>query len=139
MKYQKLLNSELSRVIARQGHMDELTLGDAGLPVPDAVSRIDLAVIPGLPGLLDVLDAVLSELTIEGVLLAEELKDQSPDFHAALCARLDALSEQSGQAVTRNYVSHGQFKERTRRSKAVIRTGEVTPFANIVLISGVAF
>lgn len=139
MKHQKLLNSEISHVISRQGHLDELTLGDAGLPIPDTVARVDLAVIRGIPRLLDVLEAVLSELAIEGVVLAKEIQSHSPKLHDELCERLKAFSELTGYPVTRQYVPHSQFKERTTKSKAVIRTGESIPYANIILISGVAF
>lgn len=58
MKKGVCLNSEVSYVIAKLGHFDTLTIGDAGLPVPDGVQRIDLAVRLGLPGFRDVLETV---------------------------------------------------------------------------------
>ncbi len=35
------------------------------------------------------------------------------------------------------YVSHEQFKEHTKKAKAIIRTGEATPYANVILHAGV--
>lgn len=34
---------------------------------------------------------------------------------------------------------HEHFKQATKTAKAVIRTGETTPFANVILHSGVIF
>ena len=36
-------------------------------------------------------------------------------------------------------VSHEEFKRRSATARAVVRTGECTPYANIMLIAGVAF
>ena len=58
-------------------------------------------------------------------------KQVSPGFYADLKTRLGDLP------VT--FVSHEAFKEKTAQCKAVIRTGEVTPYANIILCSGVSF
>ena len=36
-------------------------------------------------------------------------------------------------------VSHEEFKRRTAKARAMVRTGECTPYANIILIAGVKF
>jgi len=41
--------------------------------------------------------------------------------------------------VETQFVSHSQLKELTKNCKAVIRTGETTPYANIILQSGCIF
>ena len=74
MKKGTLLNSELSSVIARMGHTDTLTIGDCGLPIRGQAQRVDLALIKGIPGFLDTLDAVLAELCVERAVLAEEIR-----------------------------------------------------------------
>ncbi|MEF1307007.1 RbsD/FucU domain-containing protein, partial [Vibrio owensii] len=38
-----------------------------------------------------------------------------------------------------NYVSHEDFKARTEQSRAVVRTGECTPYANVIFQAGVVF
>ncbi len=132
MKKTELLNSEISAVIADMGHTDTLAIGDCGLPVPDCVDKIDLCVRKGLPGFLDVLDAVLSELCVERVVLAEEIRNASPDMQKAILSRFDGR-------VRVEYVPHEVFKEMTADAKAVVRTGECTPYANVILGSGVTF
>lgn len=131
MKKSLLLNSEVSAVIAQMGHTDMLTLGDCGLPINGA-KRIDLALKRGVPGFLETLDAVLSELCVEKVILSKEIKTASPDMHAEIRKRF--LDD-----VTLEYVSHEAFKKLTESSRAVVRTGECTSFANVILVSGVAF
>jgi D-ribose pyranase len=131
MKKTSLLNQAISAVIAGMGHGDGLVVADAGLPIPDDVMRIDLAVTAGVPAFMDVLKAVLSELQVEQVILAEELKTKSPDMHTALLHWLSDIPVQ--------YVSHEQFKQMTSNAKAIIRTGEFTPYANIILLAGVVF
>lgn len=131
MKKTPLLNSKLSSVIARMGHTQTLTLGDAGLPVPPGVPRIDLAVTKGIPTLLQVLDAVLQELQVEKIILAEEIRGSSPSMEGDILRRLPGVAVE--------YLPHEAFKAETSTSCAVVRTGEVTPYANIILQSGVTF
>lgn len=111
--------------------MDTLVVADAGLPVPPGVERIDLAVSTGLPPFIDVLQAVLSEMQIEGVIIAAEMQTRSPHMYAAL---MDLLGNVPVQTVP-----HDRFKQQTREARAVVRTGEFTPYANVILISGVVF
>lgn len=127
MKRTALLNAPLSGVVAAMGHGDLLVIGDAGLPVPPGVPVIDLAVTAGVPGLFDVLDAVLSELVVERAAVAEEAA-------ATLVAR---FAERPVGALAR--IPHDEFKRRMAGARAVVRTGECTPYANICLWSGVAF
>jgi D-ribose pyranase len=134
MKRTTLLHAELSQVIASMGHGDMLVLGDAGLPIPfgpHAPQRIDLAVCPGTPGLAQVLNAVLSELQVQNTVIANE----------ALVGDARALPGWYPQslAVPHQPVSHEDFKKQCAHARAVVRTGECTPYANIILVAGVAF
>lgn len=131
MKDHGVLHPQLARVLAETGHTDLVGLCDAGLPVPTGVQRVDLAFAPGKPALLDVLDAVLDELRVEGYVLASETAVQAPWLVAALNERLPAA------AVT--WVDHADLKRRSAGARAIVRTGEVRPYANVLLVSGVDF
>ncbi|NGQ96709.1 D-ribose pyranase [Brevibacillus sp. SYP-B805] len=131
MKKRGILNSEISAVISRLGHTDQIVICDAGLPIPALVPRIDLAVVPGLPSLMDVLEAVLLEMQVERAILAEEWKQANPQLLNRVEAALAGVERQS--------VSHETFKQMTREAKAIIRTGECTPYANVILQAGVIF
>lgn len=135
MKKNLLINSEISYCISKLGHKDSIVIGDAGLPVPDGVKRIDLALSEGIPSFTSVLRAVLSEQEVEKIILAEEIRTVSSELHDEILA----LCRQSEKMFEIEYMPHEMFKESTKKCKCVIRTGEFTPFANIILISGVVF
>ena len=139
MKRGILLNSEISYVISKLGHTDTLTIGDCGLPVPEGVQRIDLAVMKGLPEFMPVLKAVLDEQEIEKVILAEEIKVINPELLGEILKLLEETEEKEDKAIEVEYVSHEDFKKKTKASKAVVRTGEYRAYANIILVSGVTF
>jgi D-ribose pyranase len=139
MKKHALLNAPLSHVIATMGHTDQLTIGDAGLPIPAASERIDLAVSQGVPRFMDVVRAVTEEMQIERVIMAREFTEISPALHAELLAHLQHVAEIQNKAIVFDYVSHEEFKLATHTSKAVVRTGECTPYANVIFVSGVVF
>lgn len=131
MKKSGLLNQALSNVIAGMGHQDMLCIADAGLPIPLTVERIDLALMQGIPSFLDALRATLLELKVESAMIAEEMTTRSPQMHEAL------LQVLAGIPIT--YISHEQFKALTHQAHAVVRTGEFTPYANVLLLAGVVF
>ena len=131
MRKTKLINSEVSYTISKMGHTDSLTIGDCGLPIPDGVNRIDLALKYGVPSFLETLDTVLEELCVEEIVIAEEIVEKNTNIYNEILKRFENIK------VT--MVSHEDFKKMTKESKAVVRTGEYTPYANIILKSGVVF
>ena len=84
MKKTGILNSRISAVVAQMGHKDTLAIGDAGLPVPMGTEKIDLAVKWQDPTFQTVLETVLTELEVEGITLAEEIKTANPEQLAAI-------------------------------------------------------
>lgn len=131
MKKTPLLNSDISRVISQMGHTDSIAIGDSGLPIPSSTERIDLAIIKNLPTFIDTLKAVLTELQIEEVEIARETKEASPKVY-------EEIAKEIGN-VKITWISHEELKENLKKCKAVVRTGEQTPYANIILKSGVVF
>jgi D-ribose pyranase len=136
MKRTPLLNRHLSQLVASLGHLDEIVVADAGLPVPEGVPVIDLAVMAGVPRFWDVLAALRSELVIEGACYAFE---GSEELQQQLSQDLDLWAEAAGKPVVREGMTHAEFKLRSTQVQAIIRTGECTPYCNIILVSGVPF
>jgi D-ribose pyranase len=126
-----IINRDISEVIASMGHLDTLTIADAGLPIPSGVRRIDLAVSRGVPGFKQAVEAVCSELCVQEVIVAQETMTASPQVAHDL--------EESLKGVPFRIVPHEELKRLTAESKAVIRTGEYTPYANAILVAGVVF
>lgn len=139
MKKGTLINSELSHAVARLGHNDGLCICDAGLPIPDETRRIDLALSKGIPSFLDTVKAIFSEMTLESVEMAEEFPENSPEIHDAFMALLKEEEEALGKEIPILYLRHEAFKLATKRCRATVRTGEFTPYANVILKSGVRF
>ncbi|MFZ5968581.1 MAG: D-ribose pyranase [Bacillota bacterium] len=139
MKKGRLLNSEINYVISRMGHTDGLTIGDCGLPIPEGVKRIDLALEKNIPGFMDTLKAVLTELRVEQVIVAKEMKEKSAPLYEQVKELIKQTEQEENIQIEIIEVSHEVFKEQTAGTKAVIRTGEQTPYANIILKSGVVF
>ncbi|MBS2904530.1 D-ribose pyranase, partial [Klebsiella pneumoniae] len=104
---------------------------DCGLPIPDETRRIDLALAKDIPTFIDTLKTVLIEFEAEEIILAEEIKEQNPKI-------LEEVYE-IFKEVKITFITHEELKLMTKECKAVIRTGEQTPYANIILKSGVIF
>ena len=133
MKRNGILNSDISRVLSYLGHTDCICIGDCGLPIPDEVERIDLALAFGEPTFMRTLEVVVGDMKVEKIVLAEEIKTQNPD----VLRQVEELF--AGQNIEVEFVSHVELKERTFDCKAVIRTGDITPYANVILQSGCIF
>ncbi|MCY7978062.1 D-ribose pyranase [Bacillus inaquosorum] len=131
MKKHGILNSHLAKLLADLGHTDKIVIADAGLPVPDGVLKIDLSLKPGLPAFQDTTAVLADEMVVEKVIAASEIKDSNQE-NARFLENL--FSEQKIE-----YLSHEEFKLLTKEAKAIIRTGEFTPYANCILQAGVLF
>ncbi|MEN0021810.1 D-ribose pyranase [Microbacterium sp. LWO14-1.2] len=127
------INPALSRVISETGHTDLIVVTDAGLPIPTGSERIDLAYRPGAPAFFDVLDTVLAELVVEGATVSAEVAEKSPEV-------LEALRERfADQDFEIQLLPHVEFKALSQSARAFVRSGEFTPYANVILHAGVAY
>ncbi|MEI1423204.1 D-ribose pyranase [Bacillus cabrialesii] len=131
MKKHGILNSHLAKLLADLGHTDKIVIADAGLPIPYGVLKIDLSLKPGLPAFQDTAAVLADEMVVEKVIAATEIKTSNQE-NARFLEKL--FSEQEIE-----YLSHAEFKQLTKEAKAIIRTGEFTPYANCILQAGVLF
>jgi len=131
MKKLGIINSDITKVLTDLGHMDQICIADAGLPVPVGTKKIDLALSKGFPSFLDVLRLVLADMWIEKVYLAVEIKTNNTNVYEEI-KKIVPIS-------MIEWCSHSEFKAMSKNSKAIIRTGEMTPYANIILQSTVHF
>ena len=99
MKKQGILNSDISRVLSYMGHTDTLCIGDCGLPIPDEVERIDLALCFGEPTFMRTLEIVAGDMKVEKIVLAEEIKEKNPDVLSKIQAVFAANDEMALGAV----------------------------------------
>jgi D-ribose pyranase len=131
MRADGIINAQLARVLAELRHTDLLVISDSGLPVARGGPEVvDLAVVYGVPSFEAVLRAVTGEIVVEAATAAAEITEANPAGLALLEETLDCELE---------LVAHEDFKARTARARAVVRTGEATPYANVLLRCGVPF
>ena len=131
MKRDRLLNREIISEVAALGHTEYLCIADCGLPVPKGVKVIDVSITAGKPSFLDVLDAVDEELVVESIILAEEIDDKNQPLAGEMNKRFE------GKPICK--VPHEEFKKLTEKAKCIIRTGETSSYANVILVGGVNF
>ncbi len=129
MKKHGILNSHISEVLTNLGHTDKIMIADCGLPTPENVKKIDLSLKPGTPSFLDVLDTIKKDMCIEKYYYAKEM-EQNELFKDLIYK----LGEIEGVSKT-----HEELKDLSQEVKVIIRTGEIMPYANIILQSGVNF
>jgi D-ribose pyranase len=131
LKRSGILHKQLNELIASLGHLDTVIICDAGLPIPDEGQRIELALKEGVPEQLEVVEAVLKEIVVEKVFMAQETKIFSPDMHNSLMRLLGDKDIE--------YIPHKEFKEKSKLCKGIIRTGEFTPYSSVLLVCGCAY
>lgn len=147
MKTNGILHNDLARLVARLGHGDMLVITDRGFPFPrhEKTECIDVSVGRNLPKFIDVVKVVLKELEIEKVIIADETKDISPHVYQEL-KDVVFLKKNKGNDIVEENIPHLEFKDlvlngslQGKEVKGFVKTGEFTPYANIILISGVDF
>ena len=129
MKRHGVLNAPLSARLAELGHTDLVVVGDAGLPRPRGVPVVDLALVLGIPSFADVVRALADELMVEQVTMADEAR-------TANAGVVELVRSLFGEP---EWVAHEDLKALSGSACLFVRTGEATPFANVVLRCGVPF
>lgn len=131
MKKDRILNPEILSEIAAIGHTEYCVIGDAGLPISNDVYKIDISLTKGIPSYEQTLKAVAEELVVESYIVATEMESVNPELHQKTADILKGLPSKS--------VSHEELKELCNKAKFMIRTGETSSYANVVLVAGVNF
>lgn len=125
-----ILNSQLVEILCRIGHTQTLCICDAGLPIPPEKKLVDLAFLPGCPDIYIVLKEILSCTPIEKAYCALESQSSNPHF-------MQFIKKECNCEVS--LISHDELKEKSHSCVAYIRTGECTPYANIILQAATSF
>jgi D-ribose pyranase len=129
VKKEGIINGQLAGAMARLGHTDLVVVCDCGLPIPPGPEVVDLAFRFGVPSFETVLSGTLKALVVEGAVAAVEVEEQNPAVRDLLRDRFPNLE----------LVPHEGLKRMTVGAKLILRTGEATPYANVILRCGVPF
>lgn len=131
MKKDRLLNPHILSAVASLGHTEYFCIADCGLPIPEGIKVVDISLTAGVPTFMDVLKAVNTELVSESYIVAEEIETVNPQKLAEIKAELGEMPYKT--------VPHEDFKKLLKNAKCVVRTGETSSYANIILVGGVNF
>jgi D-ribose pyranase len=124
-----IVNRELARVIAAQGHGDLLMVVDAGFAIPKGADVVDISLAENTPMVIDTLRELKKFFSVEKLIFANDTKAVSPTL-------FNTIKKLFGKSVAVEMVTHPQIKEMSTKVKAVIRTGDFTAYANVILVSG---
>lgn len=130
MKRNGILNGELSHALACLGHGDGLLVVDAGFPIPRSAWRIDLALAANQPELRPVLQLIAEEMIVEAVVVAEDVATHNAPLH-------DWLVQRWPDAKLSTVPHAEMLSSIAAQAKAVVRTGALDPWGNVLLRSGV--
>jgi D-ribose pyranase len=124
-----ILNPAINSLLCRIRHTNTLVISDRGFPYWPQIETVDISLIDDIPKVLDVLRALTRNFVIAQAFMAEEfLAENKPETKDAFTAAL--------QGTSILYEPHVVFKRRVPHAIGLIRTGDTTQYANIILESG---
>lgn len=124
-----ILNPAILDLLARVRHTNTVVIADRGFPFWTMIETVDISLVDNIPTVMDVLLAVLPRYQFGAAFMAEEF-----------IANNDASAQQSVKDVLGdiplNFEPHeAVFKKRVPSAVGLIRTGDTTQYANIILES----
>jgi D-ribose pyranase len=129
MKETGILNRDLAKFLAAQGHQDSMMVCDAGFAIPDSIPVVDLSLKKDVPLIDQVLEELARHYSVEKIVMAEETKNISP-------GKYEKVREILGSNLEVETIPHARLKEMSHDVKFAIRTGDFTAYSNVLLISG---
>lgn len=123
-----ILNPHINSLLARVRHTNTLVIADRGFPFWPQIETVDITLIDDLPRVLEVLAAIRGNFNIGHAFMAEE-------FRATNKPEVQAAFERGLAGIPLEFEPHIDFKKRVPHAIGLIRTGDTTPYANMILES----
>ena len=129
MQKNGILNPDLLSLLARIRHTNMLVISDRGFPFWPMIETVDISLVDGIPTVLQVVKALRLNYDFTQAYMAQEfLGENTPEIQAQFVAALEGIP------VT--FEAHVDFKKRVPGAIGLIRTGDITQYANMILVSG---
>ena len=129
MKKRGIINAQLISELTKMRHMDKIFICDAGMPVPQNKTLVDVSLVAGLPTVEQVFKAICNELLIEAVSFPELFVQYRPDFYKMV--KENCINQKINTIQNTEWFSFAYADD----VKLYIRTGDVLPCSNIILTS----
>src|SRR5450755_4551760 len=121
-----ILNPAINSLLSRVRHTNSLVIADRGFPFWPQVETIDISLVDDLPRVLDVLNAIRANFNIGKAFMANEFRSANTP---QTCERFDLALD----GVPVSFEPHTDFKKRVPQAIGLIRTGDTTQYANMIL------
>lgn len=123
-----ILNPQLNSLLSRVRHTNTLVIADRGFPFWPQIETVDLSLVDDIPTVLQVLAAVRENFVVGAAWMAEEfLRENSTSVQQAFATAMGGLNIQ--------HLPHDDFKRRVPQAIGLVRTGDTTQYANLILES----
>lgn len=125
---QGILNPGIASLVRRVRHTNTLVISDRGFPFWPTIETVDISLVDDIPSVLDVLKALSTEIVIGKAWMAQQFQEHNSG----------TVVDQFGATLSQcaiQYEDHDEFKKRVPRAIGLIRTGDTTQYANIILES----
>ena len=128
MLVEGIVNPHVLSLVSRIRHTNSLVIADVAFPFWPTIETVDLSLIRGVPTVLQVVDALLPRWRCGAVFMAEE-------FRAHNDRRTQTAFARTCRGVPITFEPHIEFKKRVPAAIGLIRTGDPTMYANMILVS----
>jgi D-ribose pyranase len=128
MLIEGIVNPHVLSLVSRIRHTNTLVIADVAFPFWPAIETVDLSLIRGVPTIRQVVDALLPCWKCGAVFMAEE-------FRAHNDRRTQSAFARACRGVPITFEPHIEFKKRVPTAIGLIRTGDPTMYANMILVS----
>ncbi|MBM3833008.1 MAG: D-ribose pyranase [Verrucomicrobia bacterium] len=123
-----IINPHVSSLVCRVRHTNTLVIADAAFPFWPQIETVDLSLLKGVPTIVQVLDVLLPNWKCGEVFMAEEFKTHND-------RKYQAAFKRAVRGVKMTFEPHIEFKKRVPHAIGLIRTGDTTPYGNMILVS----
>jgi D-ribose pyranase len=123
-----ILNPHINSLLARVRHTNTIVLADRGFPFWPQVETIDISLVDNVPTIPDLLRAIQQNFVIGNIWMAEEFR-----HHNTSQTHADIVLLTHPTPIT--WEPHDTFKLRVPAAIGLIRTGDTTQYANMILQS----
>jgi len=126
---QGILNPLINSLLSRVRHTNMLVIADRGFPCWPGIETVDISLVDGIPTVLQVLEAIRPNFDIVQIYMAWEFREENTPEAQERLAKATA-----GIALV--FEPYAEMKKRVPQAIGLIRTGDATQYANMILVSG---
>ncbi len=121
-----ILNPQINSLLSRVRHTNTLVIADRGFPFWPGVETIDISLVDDVPTVLDVLRALSANFVVGKAWMASEFREHNS---------AQTVQQFSELLPPIAFEAHVDFKRRVPGAIGLIRTGDTTQYANVILES----